>query len=110
MPALRDRLTHAGLEDVRTYLQSGNAVVTSDAAPDELARTCRETIADAFGLDIEVVTRTRDELADVVARDPLGEVAADPKRYQVSFLSGEPDPELVGELEEIAADSERVVS
>ena len=110
MPALRERLEAAGLEEVRTYLQSGNAVVSSDVASDELERICQQAIADGFGLEIEVVTRTRDELAEVVARDPLGAVASNPKRYQVSFLSAEPEPGLIDRLEEIAADSERVVA
>ena len=33
MPALREALTDAGFEDVRTYVQSGNVVLSSDAAP-----------------------------------------------------------------------------
>jgi uncharacterized protein (DUF1697 family) len=35
-----------------------------------------------FGLDIDVVVRTPAELAPVVERNPLGEVATDPKRYR----------------------------
>ena len=41
----------------------------------------------AFGLGIDVVGRTRDEIAAVVKLDPLADVAANPKRYQVSFLA-----------------------
>jgi len=109
MPALREALTGAGLDDVRTYVQSGNVVVSTDAAPDELAGRCERLIADEFGLDIAVVVRTRDELAGVVERDPLGEVAEDPKRYQVSFLSAELDGEVIDKLEEVAVESERFV-
>jgi uncharacterized protein (DUF1697 family) len=109
MPALREALTGAGLDDVRTYVQSGNVVLSGDASPDELARTCERLIADEFDLDIAVVVRTRDELADVVDRDPLGKVAEDPKRYQVSFLSAELDGDVVDKLEEVAVESERFV-
>jgi uncharacterized protein (DUF1697 family) len=56
-----------------------------------------------------VVVRTRDELADVVARDPLGEVADDPRRYQVSFLSGMPDAAVIRELEAQDVAPERFV-
>ena len=31
------------------------------------------------------------ELAEVVRRNPLAKVAVDPKRYQVSFCSAEPE-------------------
>jgi uncharacterized protein (DUF1697 family) len=57
-----------------------------------------------------VVVRTRDELAAVVDRDPLGDVAESPKRYQVTFLSAEPDPELVRRLEGLAAGKERFMA
>jgi uncharacterized protein (DUF1697 family) len=107
MPALRELLTGAGLGDVRTYVQSGNVVLTSDAEPDALGQQCEGLIADAFGLAIPVVVRTRDELADVVRRDPLGAIAESPKRYQVSFLSGTPDPAIVRKLEALTIGDER---
>ena len=50
-----------------------------------------------LGLEIEVFVRTRDELAAVIARDPLGAVADNPSRYIVTFLSGKPDPAAVRE-------------
>jgi len=110
MPALRELLSAAGFAGVRTYLQSGNVVLCSDARPQELARESERQILEAFGLQIEVVVRTRDELAAVVERDPLGEVAVNPKRYQVSFLSEELDAEIVGGLAALAAPTERFVA
>lgn len=109
MPQLRKVLTEAGFEDVRTYLQSGNVVLTSKASPTRVARTCEKHIADAVGLDVDVVVRTRDELAKVVRRDPLGKVATDPKRYQVSFLSEKLDPAVVRKLREAAVEPEQLV-
>jgi uncharacterized protein (DUF1697 family) len=110
MPALREALADAGFDDVRTYLQSGNVVLASRAAPKTVARRCEEVIAERFGLEIAVVARTRDELAEVVKRNPLGDVATDPKRYQVSFLSAKPAAEVVRKLEELAAGDERFVA
>lgn len=110
MPQLRELLTGAGMNDVRTYLQSGNVVVRSDAPADDLAGTCERVIAEELGLDIRVVARTRDELAEVVARNPLADVATNPKRYQVSFLDAELPPKLLQELSALAVDSERFVA
>src|ERR1700722_14407958 len=93
MPALRELLTGAGFEDVRTYVQSGNVVLRSKLKPKKLEQECERLIAEEFGLQIPVVVRTRDELATVVKRDPLGDVADSPKRYQVSFLSAPLAPE-----------------
>jgi uncharacterized protein (DUF1697 family) len=107
MAELRDVLDGAGFDDVRTYLQSGNVVLSSRASPTAVARRCEEAIAERFGLDVAVVVRTRDELAEVVRRNPLGDVAKDPKRYQVSFLDAEPDPALVDRLTQAADARER---
>src|SRR5512144_1900543 len=109
MGDLRSLLAAAGYADVRTHLQSGNVVLTSDAAPDDLARDLERRIAAGLGVDAGVVVRTRDELADVVARDPLRSVVDDPRRYQVTFLSGEPEPDAVRELERVAVAPERIV-
>jgi uncharacterized protein (DUF1697 family) len=110
MPELREALEDAGYEDVRTYLQSGNVVLTSAASEKKVARDSERLIADRFGLEIAVVARTRNELAKVVERNPLARVAKDPKRYQVSFLEKKPAPKVVRELEEVAAEKEEVVS
>jgi uncharacterized protein (DUF1697 family) len=108
MGDLRDLLTGLGYGDVRTLLQSGNVVLTSDEPPERLARALEEQIAAGLGVDPQVVVRSRDELADVVDRNPLRDVATEPRRYQVSFLSGEPDPEFVRELEAADVAPERV--
>ncbi|MDQ6606195.1 MAG: DUF1697 domain-containing protein [Actinomycetota bacterium] len=110
MPELRQRLQDAGLDDVGTYLQSGNIVVSSEASAEDLARDCQRLIETAFGLKIAVVVRTRDELAAVVAGNPLADVATNPKPYQVSFLSAELDPAVLEKLDAVVGDTERFVA
>jgi uncharacterized protein (DUF1697 family) len=109
MPALRAALADAGFDDVRTYLQSGNLVLSTTDKADTVARSVQRVIAQEFGLDIAVVTRTRAQLATVVDRNPLAKVAKDPKRYQVSFLDAKPSATVVRRIEETAAKGERVV-
>ena len=110
MSGLRELFAAAGFADVRTYLQSGNVVLSSEASPEQLAEESRARIADAFDLDVAVVVRTYDEIAAVVARNPLAAVATDPRRYQVSFLSAEPSPETVERLRELSLPAEAIVS
>jgi uncharacterized protein (DUF1697 family) len=110
MPSLRQHLTEAGFEGVRTYLASGNVVLDSESAPEQLERKIERLITDRFGLEIDVVVRSRDELAAVVELNPLGAVADNPKLYQVSFLSGVLDPGIIDQLRELAAPSEQVVA
>ena len=109
MPELRDGLTAAGFDDVRTYVQSGNVVLSSRKRPETVARDCRKVIAEQLGLEVDVVVRTRDELAAVVRRNPFDGVADNPKRYQVTFLASELDPEVVARVEAAAVEPERVV-
>jgi uncharacterized protein (DUF1697 family) len=88
MARLREALEEAGFAEVRTHLQSGNVVLESKTRPEQTARKCERVIEAEFGLAIDVVVRTPAELGRVVKRNPLGKVAKDPKRYQVSFLAG----------------------
>jgi uncharacterized protein (DUF1697 family) len=110
MPALREALTDAGFSGVRTYVQSGNLVLSGKGSPQSVARRIEELIAEHFDLDVPVVVRTRDELAEVVARDPLSDVVDNPKRYQVTFLESEPPAGTVERLEGLAARGERLVA
>lgn len=110
MSELREALAEAGYDEVRTYVQSGNVVLSTREPPSKLERTCEELIEDRFGLKVPVIVRTRDELAEVVERNPLEAIASNPKRYQVSFLSQELDPKRVEELNGLAADGERLVA
>jgi uncharacterized protein (DUF1697 family) len=109
MAELRTLLSGAGYEDVRTYVQSGNVVLSSSAQASELERECARLISERFGFDVPVVVRTRDQLAKIVARNPLGDVAENHKRYQVSFLSEELDAETVGRLHDLVVVPEALV-
>ena len=95
---------------MRTYLQSGNVVLSSRDPAAKVARACEQLIEKEFGLKIPIVVRTRAQLAAVVKRNPLEKVAKNAKRYQVSFLEKKPSATLVRKLEEVAAPSERVVA
>ena len=109
MAELRAALEDAGFEDVKTYLQSGNVVLSSKAKPEQTARKVGRVIQDAFGLEIAVVARTGAQLARVVARNPLGDVAKNPKRYQVSFLDGPLPAESKWKLEQARIEPEQFV-
>jgi uncharacterized protein (DUF1697 family) len=106
MPELRAALEEAGFKEVQTYLQSGNVVLESPAKPETKVK---RLIKERFGLEIEVVVRSRAELARIVKRNPLGSVAKNPKAYQVTFLSKKLRAKVVQELEEAAAPAEQFV-
>src|SRR2546430_10034029 len=74
MPELRAALETAGFRDVRTYVQSGNVLLTSNSSnssPEDVATRVNALIKDRFGFDVMVLVRSRDELAQIVERNPL---------------------------------------
>jgi uncharacterized protein (DUF1697 family) len=109
MADLRGLLAELGYPDARTFVQSGNIVLGSDLSPDDLAGELEGAIAGRFRVQTPVVVRTLEELAAVVALDPLGDVAREHKLYQVSFLSAEPDPEAIERIEATDFAPERFV-
>ncbi len=109
MADLREALTAAGYKDVQTYVQSGNVVLASPKSSDKLGRHAEKVIAERFGFEVDVIVRSRDELAAVVATNPLADVANNPKRYQVSFLDGELDDAVVERLHRLVAEPEALV-
>ena len=109
MPELRDALAEGGFEDVSTYLQSGNVLLSTKGKAEGVARAVERLIEKRFGLDISVIVRTRAELVKVVERDPLADSADDPKRYQVTFLAKKLPREVALEISSTAVEPEQVV-
>ena len=92
MADLRGILQGIGCSDVTTLLQSGNAVVTSELPPGRLEADIGAAIAAKSGLRVVVMVRTGPEIADAMARHPLGRGPDNPARYFVAFLATPPDP------------------
>jgi uncharacterized protein (DUF1697 family) len=100
MAELRTLLTDSGYADVTTHLQSGNVIVAAaDESETVLARRTQTKLRRRFGFEIPVIVRSSAALADVLAADPLGEVATDPARYIVTFLDSKPSAAAVRALE-----------
>jgi uncharacterized protein (DUF1697 family) len=109
MPALREALTAAGFENPRTYVQSGNIVLDTGSDESELSDRVERLITERFGLMIPAVARSGHEFARMVAENPFPELAEqEPKRFQVTFLRGEPEVALTDGLRALATPSERV--
>jgi len=100
MPELRSLLVAAGFEDVRTILQSGNVIVTPPGkGVPRIGAAIEKAIEDGFGLGIRVMTRTREELAAIIAGNPFLDPGADPKFLHTVFLDTAPEQHRVGDLD-----------
>jgi uncharacterized protein (DUF1697 family) len=110
MADLRDLLGELGYEGVRTHLQSGNVILSSDDAPGAVGRAIEEGIRARFGLDVDVVMRTAEELEEVVDANPLGDVATDGSKHMVVFLPAEPPAGALDALAEGDFGEERFIA
>lgn len=112
MTDLRDALTAAGFGDVRTYLQSGNAVLDADGGEADVAARVRALLADGMGVDCDVMVRSAEEMRAVAARNPWPDRVEDPTKLHVVFLGQAPDgapaTRHVGPREEVRLDGREV--
>jgi uncharacterized protein (DUF1697 family) len=99
MPWLRDAATDAGYDDVATYLQSGNLVLTSSKSAAAVANDINALIRNGCGCDVDVMVRSRGQLADVINGNPFPEHAGEPKLLHVVFLSAKPSAAKVKALD-----------
>ena len=96
MADLRALLAGLGYTGISTYLQSGNALFSSDSTDaDALAAQIERAITAELGLTVRVLVRDRADLRRIVAANPLADIATDPAKLLVTFLSARPDAEAL---------------
>jgi len=100
MVELRALVEELGYNEVRTLLNSGNVVFSAaKAEPREMALRIEKALEEKLGVSARVLVISAEELAEVVAGNPLGKVADNPSRLLVGILG---DPADRGKLAEIA--------
>ena len=100
MANLRHLLTELGFDDVRTYVQSGNAVFTGDTNDArKLAHAIEAELASSLGFDVPVIVRSRAALTKVVRDNPFPAAAADPTKLHVTFLADPLPPAALRDLD-----------
>lgn len=100
MPELALAFEKAGYRNVRTYIQSGNILFeTSEESDELLSAKIRELITRKFGLTIQVVVISPEELAKIVALNPfVKKPGIDLSKQHVTFLDSDIDPEKAQKL------------
>ncbi len=106
MADLRALLADAGYTEVRTLLNSGNAVVTGpDDSPATHAARIEHAITERTGLAVRVVVLTADGLRTIFDANPFAEVATDGSRL-IAHVHAELPIARAG-IDPLAADPER---
>lgn len=101
MDQLRKSLEALGLEDVKTYIQSGNVVFkTAKTSPDALSKKIETKIASVFGFPVSVITRTSGEMETIIKSNPfLKAPGINLQKLHITFLSGAPAASALKKLE-----------
>jgi uncharacterized protein (DUF1697 family) len=108
MEHLRAMLAGLGFADVRTYLQSGNALFSAKGAPADLAAKIERKVSEATRLPVSVIVRTRAELQRVIAGNPFAkEAGTAPKTVHVAFLAGEASKAGIAAISRLSAGPDR---
>ena len=82
-------LESAGFSDVRTYIQSGNAVFNArGGTPTSLAARISAAVQRAHGLQPKVLVLNRTALAQAVTANPFPHALAQPGSLHLCFLLG----------------------
>ncbi|MEK8197847.1 MULTISPECIES: DUF1697 domain-containing protein [Lysinibacillus] len=71
MAELREALIPLGLQNIRTYIQSGNILFESSESEVRLQQQIQETIQTAFNISSIVMIRTAEELLAIVNNCPF---------------------------------------
>jgi uncharacterized protein (DUF1697 family) len=108
MAGLRAILEEIGAEDVRTYLQSGNAVFRGRAgAPADLAAEIGAAIRARHGFAPHVLVLGLPELDAAIRGNPFAQAEREPQSLHVFFLDAAPARPDLGALERLRSGAER---
>jgi uncharacterized protein (DUF1697 family) len=106
MSELEATLRGLGFDDVKTYLQSGNVVFHARQSPAKLCQTIEAKIHSEFGLSVSVMSRTREEIGEIIQNNPfLKEDGVDPSHLHVTFLASV--PAALEKLDRLGAEPDR---
>lgn len=97
MADLRRHLTELGCTDVRTYIQSGNVVLTPPTATGPIDAWLSARIGELAGYAVPTVTRTARELRGVIDGNPYPTSSG--TQLHVVFFGGAPPRSLVEALD-----------
>jgi len=109
MAHLREVLESMGFQDVKTYLQSGNVILTHDSTDKiNIAGEIEKELSQKFGFSVNIIIRTKDELESIINNNPFIKVSdIELDKLHVTFLYDEPNKKTVSSLNINKEDNEK---
>jgi uncharacterized protein (DUF1697 family) len=97
MSELKAMCEELGFGDVRTYIASGNVVLTTSRKSEAAIKAALEKRLEAYaGKPVGVLVRTAQEMAEVAAKNPFPK--AEPNRTMALFLDRAPPADTLSTL------------
>lgn len=105
---LRELFEELGLQDVRTFLASGNLIFQSeDVGVSALEGRIESRLRDGLGYEVPTFVRTVEQVTAVAGHTPFPDAPADGKLH-IAFLRAELDAATRHEVAALAKDTDRV--
>jgi uncharacterized protein (DUF1697 family) len=105
---LRTALTAAGFERAGTYINSGNALVRSPLARDQVLAIVTQLCAEQFQFTKAIFAPTRAEWAKLIANNPFPQAVATPKFLHAALLAEKPPADALARLKTFAQPGEDI--
>jgi uncharacterized protein (DUF1697 family) len=107
MQDLRTLLQERGLENVNTYIQSGNIVFRSEKSAEQVQILIEQEIKNKYGYSIHVIVRTASEWDESMKNCPYPtETLGDGESVHLTLLGKEISKEEIEQLLQFQSDSE----
>lgn len=106
---LRNSLTKGGIQNVQTYIQSGNIVFgSSNENLKDMEQQVHEIIQKDFGFDVPVIVVAKDKLERILSNNPYSDEEKIENTYY-TILSEIPSKEALNRLNEINYEPEEFI-
>lgn len=101
MAELREQLAGLPIENIQTYIQSGNIIFkTAEKDLKKIEAWIHDQIVADYGFEVPVMVLKPEEFKYVLDHNPfLQDSSIDPSRLYYTFLDQVPDPDLVNQIQ-----------
>lgn len=108
MSDLKSILSEIGLENVITYIQSGNIIFQYENVENSIvSEKISKIIFDKYGFDVPVITLNRDELLKITSENPF--LNEDIEKVHITFLSEIPSNDNIKKINSINVEPDKFI-
>lgn len=101
-------LNKIGLKQVKTYLQSGNAIFQSTQKnTEDLIVAIQIAIQENYGFDVNVILLNKQQIQNAIDTNPYPEAEENPKSVHIYFLSEKSQRPNLQLLDQVKKDTEQ---